>query len=392
MKKSQLSQLNASLDKALAPPKVKPRQNLDALLDEYDDERPSSLSVEPAKTVPASIPIGIPSTIPISIPETAPSGIPTNRRSEKAKTQDVVTSPEEFVPLDATHTGSEKSVYSIMYRETVSKGGAERHFGPAELMKKTGIRSRNTVHKALYGLIEKLSVEIVSEAHGNPLGPRYRIHSPKEIDRRRKAAGVKIDPQTKLIVERGGIPTGIPDAVPAAIAKDWDTTRPEIGIPTIPNIGRVIKRSNDLLAESDPGASSSSNPSGGKPDDEAFADLALTFKQLTTELTGKEPSKADAARWGELAEVIAAELRIAAGRTTVSSVPAFAAEHLRRRLWKLDKKQAQAEGRELPDQTPAVAQNTPSDCPDCKGTGWWYPNGQEKGVAKCRHEKLKADG
>jgi hypothetical protein len=90
-----------------------------------------------------------------------------------------------------------------------------------------------------------------------------------------------------------------------------------------------------------------------------------------------------------LAEVIAAELRIAAGRTTVSSMPAFAAEHLRRRLWKLDKKQAQAEGRELPDQTPAIAQSSPQDCPDCKGTGWWYPNGLEKGVAKCKHSKMK---
>jgi hypothetical protein len=30
-----------------------------------------------------------------------------------------------------------------------------------------------------------------------------------------------------------------------------------------------------------------------------------------------------------------------------------------------------------------------SDCPDCHGTGMWYPEGYEKGVAKCRHEKLR---
>ncbi len=29
-----------------------------------------------------------------------------------------------------------------------------------------------------------------------------------------------------------------------------------------------------------------------------------------------------------------------------------------------------------------------SGCPDCNGTGFWYPNGIEKGVAKCRHENL----
>lgn len=27
-------------------------------------------------------------------------------------------------------------------------------------------------------------------------------------------------------------------------------------------------------------------------------------------------------------------------------------------------------------------------CPDCGGTGYFYPNGREHGVAKCRHEKL----
>lgn len=27
-------------------------------------------------------------------------------------------------------------------------------------------------------------------------------------------------------------------------------------------------------------------------------------------------------------------------------------------------------------------------CPDCAGTNFWYPNGPDKGVAKCRHERL----
>jgi hypothetical protein len=89
-----------------------------------------------------------------------------------------------------------------------------------------------------------------------------------------------------------------------------------------------------------------------------------------------------------------AELKIAAARTTISSVPAFLAEHLRRRLWKIDKKQAKAEGRELPDEAasePQSAVDTHS-CPDCGGSGWWYPEGEGKGVAKCKHEKLTTEG
>ncbi len=84
-------------------------------------------------------------------------------------------------------------------------------------------------------------------------------------------------------------------------------------------------------------------------------------------------------------------MRIAAGRTTISSVPAFMAEHLRRRLWKMDQKQAAREGKELPDQTASVVQANPVDCSDCNGSGWWYPDGPEKGVAKCKHTRLQEE-
>lgn len=32
-----------------------------------------------------------------------------------------------------------------------------------------------------------------------------------------------------------------------------------------------------------------------------------------------------------------------------------------------------------------------SQCPDCKGTGFYYPNGPTGGVAKCKHEKLTTE-
>jgi len=31
-------------------------------------------------------------------------------------------------------------------------------------------------------------------------------------------------------------------------------------------------------------------------------------------------------------------------------------------------------------------------CPDCYGTNWWYPQGTEKGVKRCLHERLKGKG
>jgi hypothetical protein len=113
------------------------------------------------------------------------------------------------------------------------------------------------------------------------------------------------------------------------------------------------------------------------------------LKQAAREITGRESSPAEAERWQELGELLATELKIAAGRTTVSSVPAFLTEHLRRRLWKKEKRQIEAERAEGAKDA-ATATDT-SQCPDCFGTGMWYPEGFEKGVAKCRHEKLTTE-
>jgi hypothetical protein len=122
-------------------------------------------------------------------------------------------------------------------------------------------------------------------------------------------------------------------------------------------------------------------------DDEAFAEFAAAVRKTAKEITGKEPSKAEAARWAEVAEVLMTELKIAAGRTTVSSVPAFLAEHLRRRLWKKEKRQIEAEAAEQKASNPTQKIAT-SQCPDCFGTGMYYPEGFDKGVARCSHSKL----
>jgi hypothetical protein len=122
----------------------------------------------------------------------------------------------------------------------------------------------------------------------------------------------------------------------------------------------------------------------------ALSDAARVFGEVTRKLTGKALNPAERERWAELARVLVAELEIAAARTTVSSVPSFLAEHLRRRLWKMDKKQAAREGKELPDESLiAVPSEDARGCPDCRGSGWWYPEGVDKGVAKCKHSNLQ---
>jgi hypothetical protein len=124
-------------------------------------------------------------------------------------------------------------------------------------------------------------------------------------------------------------------------------------------------------------------------DDEAFATMCSALKQASLEITGKAPSATEAAKWREVADVLITELKIAAARTTVSSTPSFLAEHLRRRLFKKDSKTMNDEAKagEMDFPPSAIAVDA-SKCLECGGTGWFYPDGQEKGVTKCRHEKL----
>jgi hypothetical protein len=120
-------------------------------------------------------------------------------------------------------------------------------------------------------------------------------------------------------------------------------------------------------------------------DDAALAGL---FRELEKEIIGKNSASIE--QWREVKEVLLTELRIASGRTTVSNVPTFLAEHLRRRLWKVDKKRAIEIATVEPEQgsQPAFSDEAKRSCPDCAGTNFWYPDGPDKGVAKCRHTKL----
>jgi hypothetical protein len=126
-------------------------------------------------------------------------------------------------------------------------------------------------------------------------------------------------------------------------------------------------------------------------DDEA-APLGELFRELEREVIGK--NSASLQQWQELRELLITELRIAGGRTTISNVPAFLTEHLRRRLWKVDKKRAAEIAIEAQEQASpsALSKAEKRSCPDCAGTNFWYPQGPEKGVARCRHAQLLHPG
>jgi hypothetical protein len=232
-----------------------------------------------------------------------------------------------------------------------------------ELMDWSGIRSRNTIFLNLQILI---SVGLISRTVeiGNHEGSVYEVNLPEELK-------VQLDPSHPI--PSHPIPSQKMGWDPSHLL-GWDGMGNLIENKGTYEFPKTFFKTNTEIDD----------------DEAALAGLVRRLKEAAKDITGKETSKAENARWDELAELLVMELKIAAARTTVSNVPAFLTEHLRRRLWKMDQKQMGVEGkRASADERQSLSIAQAKDCPDCGGTGFYYPKGFEGGVAKCRHERLE---
>ena len=267
--------------------------------------------------------------------------------------------------------GKAKELYDTLYSLTRGAVMPKRkvRIPKDQLMKKAGIGSEVTLRKNLARLRDaKLMKEsIVPGTHG---GNEYEVFLPEEVGLTLQTGATPSTPSTP------GTESSSPQIREGVEGLTSTDSSPSLSL--IATIGSGEDKT--LLLR----------PQETDDDDAALAGVIATLKSVNKEITGRELSWVEADRWREVVDVLIAELKIAAARTTVSSVPAFLAEHLRRRLWKVDKKQARAEGRELPDETISSTppQENSKDCPDCGGSGWWYPEGPERGVAKCKHARL----
>src|SRR5207248_4064226 len=86
-----------------------------------DAERATPVAT-PVKTpviTPVSTPVATPAVTPVDTPVTTGVITPVENTASDSQKEPARTSPQY---LDATHTASEQRVYSVMYRETVSRG------------------------------------------------------------------------------------------------------------------------------------------------------------------------------------------------------------------------------------------------------------------------------
>ncbi|MDQ3755975.1 MAG: hypothetical protein M3371_14740, partial [Acidobacteriota bacterium] len=154
------------------------------------------------------------------------------------------------------------------------------------LQERTGYRSDKTVRAAIGGLLLKGIIERLSH-YNSPLGDEYRIL---------KHSGSTAVPEYRSTAAEN-----------TAVLESKITGE----------LKTVVK---DNLNHNDDEAG-------------ALSDLNSVLCEATRKLTGRAPRTGERGAWAEVARVIVEELKEAAARAeSVSSVPAFLAAHLRRKL------------------------------------------------------------
>lgn len=333
------------MERASRPPKQKAEDRSDELSNLFDDGTKLPDAAPPLVDSPP-----LPTTVPLSTTPAAPER-DFNRR---ANSLERVALPAGVFP------GASKKLYDALYLRTRGAVAPKRTVEATkrDLADWSGVKNRKTIdahmrHLETVGLIAR------DWQLGSTGGYVYEVYLPEEVALvgRGGQRGDRPPDHSDQISDRGTDQISGSGGQSQAVTRQQDAS----GLKT----SLRLDRSND---------------------DEPAA-LAEAFRQAERELTGRNSARAE--QWRELAEVLVTELKIAAARTTVSSVPAFLAEHLRRRLWKKEKRQIEAEAAAEKSSAPTVRVDA-TQCPDCFGAGMYYPEGFEKGVARCPHAKLTA--
>jgi hypothetical protein len=217
-------------------------------------------------------------------------------------------------------TGKSKQLYDCLYSMTRGAIVASRtvRISRPKLMKKAFIGSRVTFDANISRLLS-VGLITVKQIPGEHEGNEYTIYLPEEIG----------------------------NALTGHTGQTSHTTPTSMGTPSSSTSYAHNLGSPDSLENSHtrPGANDAESALYNAPktffktintiDDEVFGELTTALKTAVVRIQGSPPAATPAEKnqWGLLGEVLIAELLEAAGRSQmISSVPAFFAEHLRRRF------------------------------------------------------------
>lgn len=283
-----------------------------ALYDLQERKRQEKVDSPPVTTTPHLPPVTTTPQPTLAQPEEQrPSPAPARDFNRRANSIEREALPQGLFP------GSSKKIYDALYLRTrgANPPRARVRASRRDFLDWTDIRNIKTVDGHLRYL---MGVGLIMRywERGATEGSQYEVRLPEELL---------------------GLTTTHHHSPPV-------TTTPFLGSGNTQFLGSGGEgQTVDSLGTSDVDKTSSFKTSTERADDEAFAALVEKLKTASREVSGKDPSKADAERWAEVAELLVTELKVAASRTTVTSAPAFLAEHLRRRLRKADARQIERE-------------------------------------------------
>ncbi len=339
MSKKSREAILSNLSRVLDPPSPPSRRrgaNLDGLLNDYSP--PEQAKAQPAETAPPSA--GANTTPSSTRPSTGPSTSTSTPPSPGFNAPIESSAPTEVAPRRDFHkvansitrvaipagmfTGKAKQLYDCLYSLTRGAIVPTRsvRIAKSELMNKAGIGSKVTLDQNIRRLemVGLITVETIGGIQG---GNQYTVFLPEE------AATLSSTPPST------GTRSPTPPSPPTGVQK----LDPLPLIETTPPSRGLSVDSADTSGE----AKTLIKTNTERADDEAFAGMFLLLRKAAEEVTGKGTSAAERERWNEVAELLITELKVAASRTTVTSAPAFLAEHLRRRLRKADARQIERE-------------------------------------------------
>ncbi|MDQ3018876.1 MAG: hypothetical protein M3Q64_03330 [bacterium] len=303
MNKKTKLKLNETLDKALEPPKKRDLSKLDELLNPYDVSEKPHFEVGLPNIAEYSQPIIVQDN-QSNLTNLTNLTKPISPKTDYAKVANSIA--REAVP-ERLFKGMSKNTYDALYLKTrgainpVRKVRATK----SDLLRWTGVSDvtidKHIKHLKLIGL---LKVDFIIGSHD---GNWYEVFIPEEINITNVLN--QLNQPTQPI-----IPNKVGGMVSNKVSGDW--------------VGNPIEKKETY-------ASPKTSLKTIENNDDEFALTSLIEKLGTAshKLVNKGLSRSDKDRWGELAELLVMELEIAAARTkSVSNVPAFLTEHLRRRL------------------------------------------------------------
>jgi hypothetical protein len=211
-------------------------------------------------------------------------------------------------------TGKSKQLYDTLYsltRGAISPARTVRISRP-KLMKRAHIGSRVTFDANVARLIS-VGLIGVKQIPGEHEGNEYTVYLPEEVDLNSPAPTSQTSHSSQTA--QSGYALNI--ASPGSLETSHTRLAATDAVSTIYGDPKTFSKTFNTN------------------DDELFSELIKRLRQAIVQITDSAPSFSplERDRWGEVGRVLTEELIAAAGRShLVSSVPAFFAEHLRRRF------------------------------------------------------------